>query len=58
MPVNAAWHRSHRMPRNATLAQRVRWHVAHAKACGCRKDMPESIREAIKARRTDRKLRK
>jgi len=35
--LNAAWHRLHPMPSTPTLDQRVRWHVAHAKVCGCRK---------------------
>jgi hypothetical protein len=39
------------MPKNATLAQRVRWHTAHAKACGCRTDMPADIRKAVRAQR-------
>jgi hypothetical protein len=52
VPVNAAWHRAHRMPKNATLAQRVRWQTAHARACGCRRDMPADIRKAVKAQRT------
>jgi hypothetical protein len=54
VPINAAWHRAHRMAKNVTLAQRVRWHVAHAKACGCRSDMPETIRKAIKAQQAGR----
>jgi hypothetical protein len=41
--VNAAWHAKHRMPARATLAQRAKWHVAHARHCGCR-PMPESVR--------------
>jgi hypothetical protein len=24
------------MPKKASLDQRIAWHVAHAKACGCR----------------------
>ena len=40
--LNAAWHRRNRMPRNATLYQRVVWHLAHARACGCR-PIPESV---------------
>ena len=35
--INAAWHRAHPMPKNPTLDQRIEWHLAHAKACGCRK---------------------
>lgn len=50
MKTNAAWHRAHRMPKNATLAQRVKWHVAHAKHCGCR-PMPASVRAAASAAR-------
>jgi hypothetical protein len=34
--INAEWHRAHRMPRNPTLDQRIEWHLAHTKACGCR----------------------
>lgn len=34
--INAVWHRTHRMAKNATAKQRLAWHLAHAKACGCR----------------------
>jgi hypothetical protein len=37
------------MPRGATLAQRVRWHLAHARACRCRK-MPASVIAELKRR--------
>lgn len=40
--INAAWHRRNRMPRNASLYQRVVWHLAHARACGCR-PIPRSV---------------
>lgn len=46
--LDARWHEAHRMPRGATLSQRIAWHVAHAKACGCR-EMPASIRAALGA---------
>ncbi len=36
MTMNKAWHRAHPMPARATRAQRLAWHEAHAKACGCR----------------------
>lgn len=45
--LNAAWHEQHRMPARATLDQRIAWHEAHAKACGCR-SMPASIVAALK----------
>lgn len=46
MAINAVWHRAHRMPKNPTPAQRVDWHVDHAKHCGCRA-MPDSIQRLI-----------
>jgi hypothetical protein len=47
--LNATWHRAHRMPPNATLDQRVRWHVAHARHCACRA-IPTTIRAELKKR--------
>ncbi|MCW3121632.1 MAG: hypothetical protein JWQ38_1124 [Flavipsychrobacter sp.] len=44
--TNKEWHAGHRMPKNATLAQRVAWHIEHAKHCGCR-PMPDSIKQEI-----------
>lgn len=35
--MNAAWHRAHVMPKNATPQQRLDWHLEHQKQCGCRK---------------------
>ena len=40
--MNVAWHERHPIAKNATMAQRVRWHLAHAKACGCRA-IPRSV---------------
>ena len=31
MPLNKAWHNGHKMPPGATLEQRIRWHIQHAK---------------------------
>lgn len=47
--LNAAWHAKHPMPKNPTLDERVAWHVAHARACGCR-DLPKSVLAALRAR--------
>mgnify|MGYP007054664209 CR=1 FL=1 len=33
------------MPAQATPPQRLRWHLAHAKACGCRKLTESMLRE-------------
>jgi hypothetical protein len=51
MPImlNAAWHDAHPMPKRATLDQRVVWHVAHAKACGCRA-IPATVAAELKRR--------
>lgn len=46
MAINAAWHASHPMPARATLAERVQWHLAHAKHCGCR-PIPTSVQREI-----------
>jgi hypothetical protein len=48
--TNKAWHEMNPMPRNATVQQRIDWHIAHADACGCR-PMPPSIRELVEERR-------
>jgi hypothetical protein len=47
--LNAAWHRRHPMPKHATLEQRIRWHLGHARACGCR-EIPPTVRAALRAR--------
>jgi len=44
--LDAAWHRTHRMPKNPTRDERMAWHVAHAAACGCR-PIPASLKAAI-----------
>jgi hypothetical protein len=46
--INAAWHKSHRMPKNPTLQQRIDWHTAHAKHCSCR-PIPAKLAEQIRA---------
>lgn len=46
-PINAAWHGKHPMPKRATLDQRVKWHIAHAKVCGCRA-IPKSVLAELK----------
>jgi len=36
MKINKAWHLANKMPKNATLAQKIEWHEGHAKNCACR----------------------
>ncbi len=47
--MNADWHRAHVLGPHASLDDRVRWHVEHAKACACR-EIPESIRAEMRNR--------
>ena len=48
--INAKWHAAHRMPMPTTLDQRVAWHIAHARHCGCRPDLPPTIVAELKRR--------
>jgi TfoX/Sxy family transcriptional regulator of competence genes len=45
--LNAAWHESHPMPKRPTIAQRLAWHRAHEKNCGCRQ-IPAKLRAMMK----------
>jgi hypothetical protein len=50
--VNAEWHRTHRMPKNPTMDERIKWHIEHEKYCRCR-PIPETVLEAIKKQTTN-----
>jgi len=43
--LNKEWHQAHRMPVNPTFEQRVKWHLAHQKNCGCRPIPPKLLKE-------------
>jgi hypothetical protein len=47
MAINATWHKANRMPKNATLDQRIVWHREHAKHCACR-PVPEKVLAEMK----------
>ena len=49
--MNRDWHAKNRMPKNAMIEQRVRWHEEHARICGCR-PLPPGVRAAIQKRST------
>ncbi len=34
--INKAWHLAHKMPENASLEQKIKWHESHARHCTCR----------------------
>ncbi len=50
-PVNKAWHDSNVLPKSATTAQRIAWHVEHQQRCGCR-PIPKRLREQMEAAMT------
>jgi len=50
MKTNREWHEANRMPKNATVDQRIAWHLEHAKHCSCR-DIPEKLKEEMKKRK-------
>lgn len=47
--LNAVWHAAHPMPKNATLEQRIQWHLEHHKNCTCR-EIPEKLMVEIRKR--------
>jgi hypothetical protein len=49
MKLNKEWHLAHRMPKNATIEQRIAWHIEHKKNCNCR-DMPDRLKLEMKKR--------
>ena len=51
--INAAWHKEHRMPGNATIEQRIEWHLEHLKNCRCRPDLPVGLKEEMKKRKIE-----
>jgi hypothetical protein len=56
--INATWHRKNRMPQRPTAAQRLRWHLAHAKACNCRELTPSTLEKLRVAARKEKAARK
>jgi hypothetical protein len=54
--INADWHKRNPMPLHATATQRLRWHVAHAKACGCRKLTPAALAKLRRAAQQQTRL--
>jgi len=49
MKLNRDWHLAHRLPRSASLEERLEWHKLHAENCNCR-EMPLAIRRELEAR--------
>jgi hypothetical protein len=55
--MNRDWHEAHVMPKNATIAQRIAWHVEHARVCACR-PIPAKVAEAMAAGKKSKPARK
>ncbi|MBI2850128.1 MAG: hypothetical protein HYX80_03685 [Chloroflexi bacterium] len=49
MKINKTWHESNRMPKNPTLEERIKWHIAHAENCSCR-PIPDKLKAEIEKR--------
>lgn len=50
--INKTWHLAHKMPKKPTLEERIAWHIAHSRHCGCR-EIPGSIRRELKRRKIE-----
>jgi len=48
--LNKEWHLTNRMPKNATIEERIAWHLEHSKNCGCR-PIPDKLKAEIKTRK-------
>ena len=46
--LNADWHKTHKMPKNPTLEERIQWHAEHIKHCKCRKPTGQMLEELKK----------
>ena len=49
MKLNKEWHLVHKMQKNATMQQRIDWHIEHQKNCRCR-PIPQKILDEINAK--------
>jgi hypothetical protein len=47
MAINKKWHEKNKMPKNASLKERIKWHLAHSKNCSFR-PIPKQLQETIK----------
>jgi hypothetical protein len=48
MKTNIAWHTMHKMPRNASLNERINWHIEHVRNCSCRTRLASKVADEIK----------
>jgi len=48
--MNKEWHKANKLSQKASVDDRIRWHLAHAKKCGCR-PVPKTLLTEIKKRK-------
>lgn len=48
--TNCGWHKLHPMPDNATIDQRIEWHLQHMQHCQCRTELPDYLKEEMRKR--------
>jgi hypothetical protein len=56
MKLNKEWHLDHPMPKNASMEQRIKWHIEHLKNCNCRTDIPAKLKAEMKKRNINMKI--
>ncbi|SFC15597.1 hypothetical protein SAMN04488059_102318 [Devosia psychrophila] len=49
MSINREWHATHKLARDASIEERLHWHIQHSVNCGCR-EIPTSIKRELEAR--------
>jgi hypothetical protein len=52
--MNKAWHLLNKLPLGSSVEQRISWHIAHQKHCGCR-PIPTSLLDKIDKRESQAK---
>lgn len=56
--MNSTWHKTHVLPRGASLEERVAWHREHQRRCACRPIPPKLLDEMRRDRAIDAYLAK
>jgi hypothetical protein len=52
--MNKGWHKKHRVPKNAPVKQRIKWHLAHNKECSCR-PIPSKLLNLMKKKKAKKR---
>ena len=47
--ANGLWHHKHPLGTRPSFSERVRWHLFHARACGCR-SIPKHVAATLRER--------